>query len=158
MAQTTTQLPNGRFLVSFSTDGSAWTDSSGSVVSVDAGTVEQMVGSQHTQMGDAAAVVASGKIDPSDTTIRGIWTITGNEAWDLLWTAWDVTGPKVIYFKLSPEGGASGDLEFIAADDAGSAFACPIKSLEIPKAEDNGNVLTFGATLTVPKWVDATIA
>lgn len=158
MAQTTTALPSGRSVVSFSTDGSTWTDQSGAIADVTHSGGDQMVGSQHTQGDDYAVVVASGKKDPIETTIKAVWTVTSNEAWDRLWTIWDAAGPSTMYFKYSPQGGQSGDIEYITAISAGTAAAAAIKSLRVPDVQDNGEIIAFECVLTTPRYIDATIA
>lgn len=106
MAQTTGAVSCTDAKVEFSTNGSSWTDVSGSANSVDPGTQTRQNGETYTFQGDTA-ILTAGKREPLDVTVRAVYTETAGEAYATLRAAFEATG-SVGYIRYSPRGGATG--------------------------------------------------
>lgn len=104
MAQTTTHLTWNAKL-EFSTNGSVWTDISGSTTEVqDAGgdIATNKVFTNNT----ATPILGYGRKDEHKVTVNVVYTSTAGEAWPLLKAAYD--NETAAYFRWSPAGGGSG--------------------------------------------------
>lgn len=154
MTQTTAAIPKNKFQVQLSTDGSAWVDKSGAAVSVAHTGEEQMTGSQNTADGAAPVVTGGNKHSEATITLRGVYTKTSAEFWDYIRDRWEGAA-KSIYIRWAPEGGINtvvGNELFTATDDAGTAFACPIKSVNTPELDaGDGAPALVSAVLVAPK-------
>ncbi len=106
MAQTTTAPSCTDAKVEFSTNGSSWTDISGSANSVDPGSQTRQTGETYTHQGDTA-IITSGKREPLDITVRVVYTETAGEGWALARAAFEAAGGAG-YLRYSPRGGLSG--------------------------------------------------
>jgi hypothetical protein len=136
MAQTTGAIAQAGFKVEVSTDGSSWTDVSGTAATVAADGGEIKVGNQHTAEGDQAVVVSSNKAEPITLTAKALYTEAVGEAWavvDAVYRAAD----KRIYMRYSPAGGNEGDLRFVTAV-GGVAAAVPLVSCLPPEMDAGG--------------------
>lgn len=148
MAQTTTAQSGVAGLVEFSTNGSSWTDISGSISSVDPGEQAKDAGEEYTLTGDYA-VLGEGKFKPIDVTAKGVWTPTSGEAWAVVVAAWAAKGK--VYLRWSPQGGASGTKRYTT--DAGY-----MTSLMWPKTDANdAKPIPCGFKLKTPKITESTI-
>lgn len=159
MTQTTAAIPKNKFQVMLSTDGSSFTDKGGAAVSVSHTGEEQQSGSQNTADGSAPVVTAGNKHGPATITLRGLYTKTSAEFWDYIRDRWEGTS-KTIYVRWAPEGGIGtvvGNEQFTAADDAGSPFACVIKSCVTPELDaGDGSPAMVSAVLEAPKVLRGT--
>ena len=116
-----------------------------------------MSGAQNTADGLAPVVTGGGKHSATTITCRGIYTKISGEFWDFIRDRWEVAGnsAKTVYIKWAPEGGIGtvvGNEQYTATDDAGSAFPCIIKSINMPDLDaGNGGPALVTAVLECPK-------
>lgn len=164
MTQSTGAIPQNKFQVMLSTDGSSFADKSGSTVDIKVTGQEQHTGSQNTADGDAPVVTGGGKHSAVTITCRGIYTKVSGEFWDYLRDQWELatSARKKVYIKWAPEGGIGtvvGNEQYTATDDAGSAFPCLIKSINMPDLDaGNGAPALVTAVLECPKVTRALTA
>lgn len=109
MAQTTAGITPKGMVVSFSSDGAAWTDMSGMGVSVEPTGAARAFSELHTFEGDTP-IVGTGKLSAADVTVKGVLTPTDAEFFDFMFDA--KVADSAVYIKYSPAGGASGDKEY----------------------------------------------
>ena len=112
MAQTTGAMSPQNMYLGFSTDGSTWTEVTGSGNSVSKSGGERESGSART-FGYTAPIVKYGGKAPLRYTIRGVYSEKAAEAYLLAQAAYD--NDTDFYFRYSPGGGDSGDLGFTAS-------------------------------------------
>lgn len=156
MAQTTDHNSKGNFQLEVSTDGSSWTDISGSSTSVSFSGGEQKVGSQNTADGDAAVVTGSDKYSPIVATFNILYTDVSNEAFDKVLDRWE-SGTRTLYVRYAPLGGIGtvvGNEVYTASNDAGTAFACPITQQPLPPEGDanSGDPSMASFSVTAPQF------
>lgn len=157
MAQSVGAIPQNKFQVQMSTDGTTFADKSGSSVDIKVTGREQMSGAQNTADGLAPVVTGGGKHSAVTVTIRGLYTKISAELFDYVNDRWEVAGnaAKTVYLKWAPEGGIGtvvGNEQFLATDDAGNAFPCIIKSCNVPDLDaGNGGPALVSIILECPK-------
>ncbi len=139
MAQTQGAVACVDAKVEFSTNGSSWTDISGSSNSVDPGTQTRQNGETYTFQGDTA-ILTAGKREPLEITVRAVYTETAGEAYALMRAAFEAAG-SVGYIRYSPRGGATGQ-------DVYTSPAGIITELPYPMAD---------ATDADPKLMEVTV-
>lgn len=137
MAQTTGAMPKSNYKVEVSLNGSSWTDISGNSTTVEIDGGEQQTGEQFTAAGNVPVVIGSNKTSAVKAKVSILYTESAGEAFQVVWAQY-ISAAKSIYFRYSPKGGASGDKRYVASNDAGSAFACPIISC-LPPDVDAGS-------------------
>lgn len=148
MAQTTTAQSAVAGLVEVSTNGSSWTDISGTITSIDPGEQAKNVGEEYTLSGDYA-VLGDGKFQPAEVTGKGLWTPTAGEAFAAVQAAWTAKGP--FYLRWSPQGGASGTKRYTT--DKGY-----LTSFMWPKADaTDAKPVPCGFKAKFPKITESTI-
>ena len=113
MAQTTGALSPQDLHVGFSTDGSAWTEVTGSANSVEVSGGERQSGSTRTFQSTAPIVKYGGK-ESLTVTVRGVYSETADEAYLLAQAAYD--NDTALYVRWSPGGGDSGDLGYTTSE------------------------------------------
>lgn len=154
MAQSTGGIPQNKFQVQLSNDGSAWVDKSGSAVSIKHSGEEQMSGSQSTADGKAPVVTGGGKHSAATITCVGLYTKNSGEFWDYIRDRKEGAS-ATIYIRWAPEGGIGtvvGNEQMMAADDAGNAFPAIIKSCNVPDLDaGNGAPALVTAVLECPR-------
>lgn len=156
MAQTTAAISQSGFKVEVSTDGSSWTDVSGSVatVTVDGGDVAVAV--QHTAEGDEALVVSGGKQEPRTITCKAVYTENATEAFVKVWTQY-ISTDKRIYMRWSPAGGQTGEFRYAAAV-GGVAAKVPVVSCSLPELDAGGeDVALFEFSVMAPGILKETV-
>ena len=160
MAQTTGSLPQGGCQVEVSTDGSTWTDVSGSVASVSMSGGDQMTGEQHTFDGQYPIVTGSGKMNATTAEFSIVYTETSSEAFDIVYGRFEDGGAGTIYVRYSPAGGQSTEARYFATNDAGSAAtAVPIVSCIPPSADAGvGDTIMASFSVLAPQFKQETIA
>jgi hypothetical protein len=164
MPQTIGGIPQNKFQIQLSVDGTTWVDKSGAAVDIKVTGQEVFSGAQNTADGDAPIVTGGGKHSATTITIRGVYTKISGEFWDFLRDQWELLTParKKVYMRWAPEGGIGtviGNEQFSCADDAGSAFACIIKSVNAPDLDaGNGAPALVTAVLECPKVMRALTA
>lgn len=157
MAQSTTAIPQGQALVEVSTDGSSWTDISGSSAQVTPSGGDQLVGSQNTAGGSAPVVTGSGKTDPAEAEVKILYNETSGEAFRIVKVRFD-SATKTIYFRYTPKGSGTGNKRYLAASDAGVAFAAPIVSCMPPDLDfGSGDPAMASFHIMFPKWLEETL-
>jgi len=158
MAQTTTAIPRSNYQIEVSTNGSSWTDISGSSNQVNPSGGDQMYGEQHTADGNAPTVVATHKTGAITITCNILYTETSGEAFQTVWARYEGAA-KTIYFRYTPDGGDSGDERYTATNDAGTAVACPIINCLPPVVDaGSGDPAMASFTIVAPKLVQAAIS
>lgn len=162
MTQSTGGIPQNKFGVQLSTNGTTWADKGGAWVDIKHTGEEQMSGSQSTADGFAPVVTAGGKHSAATITARGLYTKTSGEFWDFIRDRKESTtaSDRTVYIRWAPEGGIGtvvGNEQFTAADDAGSAFPAVIKSCNVPDLDaGNGAPALVTAVLECPKVMRGT--
>jgi hypothetical protein len=158
MAQTTGSISQGIWTAEVSTNGSSWTNISGQAGTVTPSGGDQLTGTQHTAEGSAPVVVGSNKIEATQAEVRILYTETNGEAFRIVKAAYDGAN-KVIYFRYAPKGNTTGNKRYLAANDAGSAFPCPIVNCMPPTLDaGSGDPAMASFTIIFPKWLEETIA
>lgn len=140
MPQTTTAMNTVEAVVEVSTNGTSWTNISGSTNKVE-------VSPQTVDSGMAATlegqykIVRSGKKNPVEITVTILYTETASEAATILEGQRSVAG-NPLYFRYTP-GGYNGDYRWKAADSNGNTV--PARVTEFPfvsaDAENGGPAL-----------------
>ena len=158
MAQTTSGFTVANAKIEVSTDGSSWTNISGSASKLEISGGEQMTGEKQTADGSAPIVVPSNKVSATTVKASIVYTETSGEAFPTVWARYSGS-TKTIYFRYSPRGGSSGQKRYFSADDAGSAFACPIIACLPPNTDaDSGDVSVTEFPLMMPKLAQEAVA
>jgi hypothetical protein len=155
MAQTTGAFSGVDFTIEVSTDGSTWTDISGSANAVTPGTQTQMTGTIYTGQG-RVAIVTSGKLEPLEVEVRIVYTEESGEGFAFIRPEFEA-GDR-IYFRYSPKGiGATGRAVFTASNDQATAGAVVISSLEWPTVDaGSADPLAVSFTLMCPALIRTT--
>lgn len=158
MSQTTGGVSRSNFKLEVSTDGTTWTDISGSAAGVTPSGGEQMVGEQNTADGQYPIVAGSKKFASQQFECNAVYTETAGEPWKIVAARYQSVTPT-IYVRYSPKGGAIGTSRFLLADNAGNAFACPIINCQPPEGDaTTGDLLMFTFTVMAPRAYESTIA
>lgn len=124
MAQTTTAIGSVSNKVEVSTNGTSWTDLSGSLSVVDPDGQERAIGSAFTFTGDGAVLVY-GKLQPVKIKCKGLFTPTTGEAYVVVEAIHATVGGGDIYLRWSPEGGTSGNKRLSTGKAKLSSFKHP---------------------------------
>jgi hypothetical protein len=148
MAQTTTSLTWDNTKLEFSTDGSVWTDISGSTNSVEDSGGEIDTNKLFTH-GTATPIMGYGKKSEHKVSVNIVYTETAGESWALLSAAYE--NNTAAYFRWSPKGGSAGQKRFTTG--AGRITKLPYPS---GKAESSDPV-QISVELTTPSVAQATI-
>jgi len=157
MAQTTGAIGQGQFVAEVSTNGSSWTNISGQAAQVTPSGGDQLTGSQNTADGSAPVVVGSNKTEAVQAEVRILYTEVSGEAFRIVKAAFDGSN-KVIYFRYAPKGTGTGNKRYLAADNANSAFPCPIISCMPPDLDaGTGDPAMASFTIIFPKWYEETL-
>jgi len=109
MAQTTGGMSASNMYVGYSTNGTAWTECSGSANSVEVSGGERQSGEAFTFDGNTP-IVKYGKLGYLTVTVRGIYTPDADEIAAVAKTAYEAG--SAFYIRWSPGGGDAGDLGY----------------------------------------------
>ena len=120
MAQTSTAFSARNAVVYISTDGSSWTNISGSSQSVTAGDGTRLTGTAHTFDGDGP-IIAAGKLDAQEATIAILYTETSGEAYETARAAF-VTASSTLYVRVDPLGATTGNFRHTTGKGVITAF------------------------------------
>lgn len=120
MAQTTGGMSPQNMYVGFSTDGSSWTEVTGSANSVEVSGGERESGSART-FGTTTPITKYGGKAPLTVTVRGVYSEDADEAFRLAQAAYD--GDTAFYVRWSPGGGDAGDYGYTTG--AGQVMSPP---------------------------------
>lgn len=129
MAQTTSVYSMTDGVIEFSTNGSSWTDISGSMNGVEAPEQTRMSGEDYTVSGDKA-IVTSGKLEPAEVAAKIVYSETAGEAFEVIRAAWETPGQKV-YLRWGR--GGSGSYRYTT--DAGVLTSFTYPPLSAPDAK-----------------------
>lgn len=145
MAQTTHPLTGIACQAAISTDGSEWTDLSGTTISFEPSGGERETGSQHT-MGDADPVVGIGPKASGGGTLTIVYTEESNEATDII-DGYYESGTRV-YLRLRPQGDSVGKWQWKSR----GYFTIPV----IPSLDANsGDILSAGVGWHGTPWTQS---
>ena len=148
MAQTTSGMSGADISVGLSTDGTNFTDVSGFANSVEKDGGERVTGNAFTFDGDIA-IIKAGKRDPITVTIRGVYTETASEFYDMVVDAYEAGSD--LYARWSPGGGDAGDLGYTTG-------AGIVKSAPYPVGNaDEGEPIMVECVLEVASIAEAAI-
>lgn len=137
MTQTTGQITGADNVVQMSTDGTNWTDYSGSANSVEPSGGERKKGGTHTFTGDTP-IVSVGKRAEVSVKLRIIYTETAGEIAEALVNYYEDKTP--VYLRYRPKGSLATYWQFTG----GPGY---ITTMVAPKLEaDNGNPVTVDCT------------
>lgn len=156
MAQTTTAETINNAKLEVSTDGSTWTDISGSSTSVTGAEQGSQVFEENTLDGQDP-IVKPGNKDALTLDVRIIYTETAGEAFETVRAQWETSG-RELYIRYSPAGGASGDYQYTSANSDGTTTAGILESFTYPDAEADGGIGIAGFTVRVPALAQSAVA
>jgi len=131
MPQTTTAINTVDAVVELSTNGTTWTNVSGSTNKVE-------VSPQTADSGMAASlegqykIVRGGKYNPVDITVTILFTETSGECYEILHGQKDVAG-RPLYLRYAP-GGYDGNYRWYTADSNGNKAPARITEFPYPSA------------------------
>lgn len=150
MAQTTGAVSGSGAKVEFSTNGSSWTDISGSASSVDPGSQSGMAGEIYTFAGDNA-IITAGKNEPIELDVKIVYSETAGEAFEVVRAQWQTSG-RAGYLRWSPRGGTTGQFQYTTGAGVLVAFSWP------PATAEDGKPIMCGFKLRVAAITKATVA
>jgi hypothetical protein len=110
MAQTTLSTSARNARVAIGTDGSTWTDISGSAQQCSPGDGKRLMGSAWTFDGDGAIIVA-GKLDVQESKVKVIYTESALEGYAIAWAAFTAAN-STLYARVDPLGSTTGNYRF----------------------------------------------
>lgn len=140
MAQTTSALAMTDGTIEVSTNGSSWTDISGSGSTVEPGDQTRQSGEVYTVSGDTA-IITGGKREPLELEIKIVYTETAGEAFEVL-RAIHEAAPGTIYVRYGR--GGSGSFLFTSAKGVLTSFVYP------PLMSDDAKPKLLGIKCKVP--------
>jgi len=141
MAQTANAISLKDCKVEVSTNGSTWTDISGFATSVEVGGGDRQTAEAYTFDGDTA-IVASGKREPVEVTVKVVYTEGTSEPFETVCAAYEAGSD--FYVRWSPKGGQAGEFLFTSGKGI-------IKSLTYPQGEaGSGDPVLVEFTLVTP--------
>jgi hypothetical protein len=150
MAQTTTALSAVNAKIEFSSNGSSWTDISGSSNSIDPGEQTRQSGEVYTFSGDTA-VITAGKREPMELEAKILFTPTAGEAWETARAAFETAGGAG-YLRWSPQGGTTGNKQYTTPAGVLTGLSYP------PAAADDAKPVMVGLKLKVAYVTESTVA
>lgn len=156
MAQTTGGISPAGFTVDVSTDGSSWTEVSGTAATVEVDGGDIRVGSQHTAEGSQAVVVTSNKQEPITLKIKAMYTEVTGEAWKVVDAIYR-SDDKRLYARYSPKGGNDGDLRFVTAANGVAAPAALVSCLPPDGDVDDEDPAMFEFSVMTPGLLSETV-
>ncbi|NOK59121.1 MAG: hypothetical protein GFH27_549283n419 [Chloroflexi bacterium AL-W] len=149
MAQTTDIAGVTDGQVEISTDGSTWTDISGSTNKVEPVEQNRQTGDEYTLDGNYA-LVTSGKTEPVDVKVQIVFTQTAGEAYAVAHAAWLNRDP--IYVRWAPRGNATGNKQYTTTKGVFKSFTWPTPMASEAKPQ------MVGFTMRTPQITEAAIS
>jgi hypothetical protein len=141
MPQTSTALNTTNAVVEVSTNGTSWTNISGTSNMVEPTPQTVDTGSAATLEGKYK-IVLSGKYNPQEVTVTILYTETASEAYAILYGQREI---GTIYFRYTP-GGSNGEYRYKAANSSGQTTAARIVEFPLPPVnagEASPTMVTF---------------
>lgn len=130
MAQTANAIPMSCARVRVSTNGTAWTNISGSTNAVNPGDATRMSGETYTFDG-LGAIVKAGKMEPQEVEVTIVYTELNTEAYEIAQAVFEQVGcAPDFYVRWSPGGGDVGDEEYEAYGPIVKFFYPPVSAGE----------------------------
>lgn len=148
MAQTTTSVSNRTYVVEVSTDGSTWSDISGSTSTVEDMEQERESGEGYTADGDTA-IIQTGKRKPIEPKVKLVYTPTTGEGFELVRAAFEAG--TALYLRVAPNGSGTGKYRFTSASGWVTKLTYP------PFDAEDGKPIMVGFTMKVPAVTRAVI-
>lgn len=148
MAQTTSALAMVDGTIEVSTNGSVWTDISGSSSTVEPGDQTRQSGEAYTVQGDTA-IITGGKREPIELEIKIVYTETSGEAFETLRVIHETPG-GAIYVRYTRGGTGA----FMYTSDKGvlTSFVYP------PIVADDAKPKLLGIKVKAPKITKSVVA
>lgn len=157
MAQVTGSIAQSIYKLEVSTNGTSWTDISGSSTALTNSGGDVLVGEQHTADGEEAIVVTSNKMAPRDLTFSIVYTEGASDGWKTLWDLYQGTSKKV-YARWSPTGGAATTKRYVTSV-AGVAAPAVITGCKMPDHDaGSGDVALAEFTIKTAGILEETIS
>lgn len=151
MTQTVGALSSAVGKLEIGTNGTVWSDISGSVMSLDPPSQARMSGETYTLDGDVA-IITGGKREPLELAFSIVYTEVSDEAWDKAQAIFEEIGGEDIYVQWSPDEGGVGDWLFTS--DKGV-----LTSLKYPGFDaSSGEPKLLGFTVKVPQVTQTVIS
>lgn len=151
MAQTTTSFSARNSVIEVSTDGSSWTNISGSTSSVTPGDGSRLVGSAHTFDGDAPLITA-GKLDVQESNVNILYTETAGEAYETARAVFASATNNVLYLRSTPLGATTGNYRHTTGKGVISSFP------QFPDIDaSSGDPMMIEFTVTHPGWTKSAV-
>lgn len=148
MPQTTGALSGVDCPIEVSTNGTTWTNISGSTNSIEPSTQTRMTGVTYTLDGDGA-IITAGKKEPVELDVRILFTPSATEAFQIVRAAFEAR--QDLYVRWSPQGGAVGQLRYQSKG--------VIAEFLYPRAmAEEAVAIPGGFKLMAPAVVESTIA
>lgn len=113
MAQTTTATTARNARCAIGTDGSSWTDVSGSTQQFSPGDGARLHGKAHTFDGNGP-IITAGKLDEQESTASILYTETAGEAYAVAYAAFIGTN-SILYARVDPLGSTTGNFRFTSS-------------------------------------------
>lgn len=150
MAQTTTAYTPRNARVALSTDGSSYTDVSGSTTAFSAGDGTRLIGSAHTLEGEGP-IIGAGKLDVQTSSFTFLYTETAGEAYITAYNAF-IAANSTLYARVDPLGSTTGNYRFTSSK--GVLGTMPAFG-EIDAG--TGDLMTIEGEFTHGGWTKSTI-
>jgi hypothetical protein len=132
MPQTTTADNAVNAIVEVSTNGTTWTNISGTANKVEVAPMTVQSGMAHTLEG-GYPIVRVGKYEPTEITLTLVYTETASEGYALLHAQRDLPG-RPWYFRYTPFG-YDGNWRYKSADSNGNTAPARITSFPLPPVD-----------------------
>ena len=148
MASTTGAVVASGLKLELSTNGTTWTDISGSSNKIDIGGGDRPI--ETTKLfGGNAPIVTSGAADSIEAKITALYTEVANETWELARAAYEAG--SALYVRYSPAGGTTGKFQFASGSGR-------VKNAVWPSADaSDSKPIMFECTVTVPSFTKSTV-
>lgn len=149
MAQTTGQTTAYDLKLELSTNGTVWTDASGSANKIEPSGGDREV-SETSTFGGYPPIVSQGPKKSIEVKISALYTEVTGESWDVLRAAYEAGTP--IYIRYSPKGGTIGSAQFTSGQGV-------VKTPVWPSADaSDSKPMAFECTAVVPGFTKTTVA
>lgn len=149
MAQTTGQTTAYNLKLELSTNGTVWTDASGSANKIEPSGGDRDV-SETSTFGGYPPIVSQGPKKSIEVKISALYTEVTGESWEILRAAYEAG--TSIYIRYSPKGGTTGNAQFTSGQGV-------VKTPVWPSADaSDSKPMTFECTTVVPGFTKTTVA
>lgn len=141
------------------TGGSAFTDASGELISWTWNSGARKAGQTNTIDGDMP-LIAAGKLDAQEVTLRGVYTGASSGFWQDAQVAYQ--NGTLIYLRYYPAGSVAGRYRWGSGTNASSGSAagggCIVTQRPVPNLDStSGDVFTYEVTIMAPGFTGASL-